>query len=169
MCERSILNGIEIEEVLEKINSIAYEIESLLDYDLITYPFFDSDLKTKAEPTTFMVNQLLTVYAVLEFIESPILEVGRLVFDNESEKYTIEGTHYSYSYNHLVEFWDSNVKSFKLAKIAYHIKNRYVAVTLDNMNRMILLDGLKVRYRGISKIKDVMCTSSLQQGAEDVK
>lgn len=150
-----------IEKVLEHIEAIADKIEPLQDYDLIMYPFFDSELESKIEPTTYMVNQLLEIYSVLEFIESPILHISRLVFDEEEEKYYVDGTHYYSDYNSIIEFWDSDVKSYKLAKVAYHLKHRFVAVTLDNVHRMVLLDGLKVRYRGITKIKDIEYSSVL--------
>lgn len=161
-------NAIDIVSILKRISKLVDDYEDLQEYDTIYYPFFDASLSSAAEPVTYMVNKILEIIAILDFIESPVIEEGRLVWDVEEEKYFIDGTLYSYSYNHIIEFWDTSVKSYRLAKIAYHIKNRYVAVTLDNVNRMILLDGLKVRYRGISKIKDVMCTSSLQQGVEEV-
>lgn len=154
-------NAIDIVSILKRISSLVDEYEDLQEYDMIHYPFFDSALVSVAEPVTYMVNKILEIIAILDFIESPVIAEGRLVWDEESEKYTIDGTHYSYSYNHLVEFWDNDLKSFKLAKVAYHIKHKYVAVTLDNVHRMVLLEGLKVRYRGISKIKDVMCSSGL--------
>lgn len=159
--EISNRNAIDIVTILKRISSLADDCEDLQQYDMITYPFFDSALESAAESTAYMVNKILEIIAILDFIESPVIEEGRLVFNSEEEKYTIEGTHYSYSYNHLVEFWDNDLKSFKLAKIAYHIKHKYVAVTLDNVHRMVLLDDLKVRYRGVSKIRDVVCSSSL--------
>ncbi|WP_312753784.1 hypothetical protein [Rummeliibacillus suwonensis] len=154
-------NAIDIVNVLKRISKLVDDYEDLQEYDTIYYPFFDSALESVAEPTVYMVNNILEVMAILDFIESPIFETGKLVFDDESEKYTIDGTHYIVNYNHIIEFWDTDSKSYKLARVAYHIKHRYVAVTLDNVPRMILLDGLKVRYRGVSKIKNVMCTSFL--------
>lgn len=155
-------NTIDIVNALKRISKLVDDYEDLQQYDTIHYPFFDSSLSFAAEPTTYMVNNILEVIAILDFIESPVIAEGRLVFEDEEEKYTIDGTHYSYSYNHIIEFWDTDVKSFKLAKVAYHIKHKYVAVTLDNVHRMILLDNLKVRYRGIIKIKDIQYTSLLE-------
>lgn len=160
-------NTIDIVSALKRISQLVDDYEDLQQYDTIYYPFFDSSLSSAAEPTACMVNKILEIIAILDFIESPIIEEGKLIYNEEEEKYTIEGTYYSYSYNEIIEFWDSTSKSFKLAKVAYHLKHRYVAVTLDNVHRMVLLDDLKVRYRGVSKIKDVMCSSSLPEGEEE--
>lgn len=162
-------NAIDIVTILKRLSSLVDDYEDLQQYDTIHYPFFNSSLSSAVEPVTYMVNNILEIIAILDFIESPVIAEGSLVWDSESEKYTIEGTYYSYSYNHLVEFWDSNVKSYRLAKIAYSLKHKYVAVTLDNVHRMVLLDGLKVRYRGITKIKDVMCSSFLPESDGEEK
>lgn len=159
--EISSRNAIDIVSILKRISNLVDDYEDLQQYDMITYPFFDSSLASAAEPVTYMVNKILEIIAILDFIESPIFETGKLVWDDEEEKYTVDGTHYTVNYNHIIEFFDNTSKSFRLAKIAYHLKHRYVAVTLDNVHSMVLLDGLKVRYRGISKIKDVMCSSGL--------
>lgn len=157
-------NAIDIVSILKRISKLVDEYEDLQEYDTIYYPFFDTSLSSAAEPTTYMVNKIFEIIAILDFIESPILEEGRLVWDDESEKYNIDGTHYCYGYNHIVEFWDSNAKSYRFARIAYNLKHKYVAVTLDNVHRMVLLDGLKVRYRGVSKIKDIQFSSVLLEG-----
>lgn len=167
--EISSRNAIDIVSILKRISNLVDDYEDLQQYDMITYPIYDSALESAAEPTAYMVNKILEIIIILDFIESPVIEEGRLVWDDEGEKYTIDGTHYCYGYNHIVEFWDSNVKSYRLAKIAYSLKYKYVAVTLDNVHRMVLLDGLKVRYRGITKIKEVMCSSFLPESDGEEK
>lgn len=158
---------IDIMTILKRLSKLVDDYEDLQQYDTIHYPFFDTSLVSAAEPVTYMVNKILEIIAILDFIESPVIEEGRLVWDEEEEKYSIDGTYYSYSYNHIIEFWENDLKSFKLAKVAYHLKHKYVAVTLDNVHRMVLLDGLKIRYRGVTKIKQVLCSSSLKQKTEE--
>lgn len=80
--EISNRNAIDIVSVLKRISKLVNDYEDLQQYDMITFPFFDTSPESAAEPTVYMVNKILEIIAILDFIESPVIAEGRLVFED---------------------------------------------------------------------------------------
>jgi hypothetical protein len=133
-----------VNEVLKILEKMKYDLKRINESaDEFEYDYDNVEDRFKNNMARKIANHTDELLYLAEWLAKPVVKEGRLVKDNSTGRYEIEGTDFYFTSGSTIEIWDIEDECYVKTRIE-HTAGDYYAYAFGPE---IKLEGLKARIR----------------------